>query len=134
MNAVNKQSVSSATVSGHAGIGQNILERIGNTPLLRLERIGADFPNARFYAKAEWFNPGGSVKDRAAYSMIREGERTGALKPGKIILDATSGNTGIAYAMVGAALGYRVKLCLPSSASPEADFGGLWRGGCYHAG
>jgi cysteine synthase B len=72
-----------------------------------------------FYAKAEWFNPGGSVKDRAAYFMIREGERTGALKPGKVILDATSGNTGIAYAMIGAALGYRVKLCLPSSASPE---------------
>ena len=119
MNAVNKQSIASVTASGLAGIGQNILERIGNTPLLRLERIGADFPNARFYAKAEWFNPGGSVKDRAAYSMIREGERTGALKPGKIILDATSGNTGIAYAMVGAALGYRVKLCLPSSASTE---------------
>jgi cysteine synthase B len=119
MNAVNKQTISSEPVSGRAGIGQNILERIGDTPLLRLERMGADFPNARFYAKAEWFNPGGSVKDRAAYSMIREGERTGALKPGKIILDATSGNTGIAYAMVGAALGYRVKLCLPSSASPE---------------
>jgi cysteine synthase B len=119
MKAVNKQTISSETVSGHARIGQSILERIGNTPLIRLERIGADFPNARFYAKAEWFNPGGSVKDRAAYSMIREGERTGALKPGKIILDATSGNTGIAYAMVGAALGYRVKLCLPSSASPE---------------
>src|SRR5580698_2295290 len=119
MNAVNKQTISSEPVSGHARIGQSILERIGNTPLIRLERIGADFPNARFYAKAEWFNPGGSVKDRAAYSMIREGERTGALKPGKIILDATSGNTGIAYAMIGAALGYRVKLCLPSSASPE---------------
>lgn len=119
MNAVNKQTISPA-VAGECGrIGQNILERIGNTPLLRLQRMGSDFPNAKFYAKAEWFNPGGSVKDRAAYSMIREGERTGALQPGKIILDATSGNTGIAYAMVGAALGYRVKLCLPSSASPE---------------
>ena len=100
-------------------MGQNLLERIGNTPLLRVERVGGEFPNAEFYAKAEWFNPGGSVKDRAAYSMIREGERTGALRPGKVILDATSGNTGIAYAMIGAALGYKVKLCLPSSASPE---------------
>lgn len=97
----------------------HLLDRIGNTPLLRLERIVADFPNVEFYAKAEWFNPGGSVKDRPAYSMIREGERSGALQPGKTILDATSGNTGIAYAMIGAALGYRVKLCLPSSASPE---------------
>lgn len=100
-------------------IGQHLLERIGNTPLLKIERIGADFPDVEFYAKAEWFNPGGSVKDRAAYSMIREGERCGRLRRGKIILDATSGNTGIAYAMVGAALGYRVKLCLPNSASPE---------------
>ena len=119
MNAVNKQNISSETLGGHPRIGQNILERIGNTPLIRLGRMGADFPNAQFCAKAEWFNPGGSVKDRAAYSMVREGERTGALKPGKIILDATSGNTGIAYAMVGAALGYHVKLCLPSSASLE---------------
>jgi len=105
--------------AGAARVGQHLLERIGNTPLLRLDRIGNNFPNAEFCAKAEWFNPGGSVKDRAAYSMIREGERSGKLRPGKIILDATSGNTGIAYAMVGAALGYRVKLCLPSSASPE---------------
>src|ERR1700683_2336431 len=119
MNAVNKQAISPLISSERGGIGQNLLERIGNTPLLRLERMGAEFPNAKFYAKAEWFNPGGSVKDRAAYSMIREGERTGALQQGKIILDATSGNTGIAYAMIGAALGYRVKLCLPSSASPE---------------
>ena len=102
-----------------AQAGVRLLDRIGTTPLLRLERIVADFPNVEFYAKAEWFNPGGSVKDRPAYSMIREGERTGALRPGKTILDATSGNTGIAYAMIGAALGYRVKLCLPSSASPE---------------
>ena len=102
-----------------AQAGVRLLDRIGNTPLLRFERIVADFPNVEFYAKAEWFNPGGSVKDRPAYSMIREGERTGELGPGKTILDATSGNTGIAYAMIGAALGYRVKLCLPSSASPE---------------
>jgi S-sulfo-L-cysteine synthase (O-acetyl-L-serine-dependent) len=105
--------------STRARLGQGLLERIGNTPLLRLKRTGAEFPDVAFCAKAEWFNPGGSVKDRAAYSMIRDGERRGALRPGKIILDATSGNTGIAYAMIGAALGYRVKLCLPASASPE---------------
>ena len=100
-------------------LGSGVLERIGNTPLLRLERVGQEFPNVGFYAKAEWFNPGGSVKDRPALSMIREGERTGALRPGKTILDATSGNTGIAYAMIGAAMGYPVKLCLPANASPE---------------
>jgi cysteine synthase B len=93
-------------------LGVGVLERIGNTPLLRLERIARDFPNVCFYAKAEWFNPGGSVKDRPALNMIREGERAGVLRPGKTILDATSGNTGIAYAMIGAALGYPVKLCL----------------------
>lgn len=100
-------------------LGLSVLERIGNTPLLRIERVGREFPGVEFYAKAEWYNPGGSVKDRPALNMIREGERSGALRPGKIILDATSGNTGIAYAMIGAALGYGVKLCLPGSASPE---------------
>ncbi len=86
---------------------------------MRLEKIGREFAGAGFYAKAEWFNPGGSVKDRAALSMIRAGERSGALRAGKTILDATSGNTGIAYAMMGAALGYPVELCLPSNASHE---------------
>ena len=100
-------------------LGQRLIERIGNTPLIRIERFGAEFPNVGIFAKAEWFNPGGSVKDRPALSMIRDGERRGVLRPGKVILDATSGNTGIAYAMIGAALGYRVKLCLPSSASLE---------------
>ncbi|MGA7854957.1 MAG: cysteine synthase family protein [Candidatus Acidiferrales bacterium] len=119
MNAANQSSVVPTSEPAKAETGVRLLDRIGNTPLLRLERIVADFPNVEFYAKAEWFNPGGSVKDRSAYSMIREGERSGALRPGKIILDATSGNTGIAYAMIGAALGYKVKLCLPSSASPE---------------
>jgi len=99
--------------------GQSVLERIGNTPLLRLERIAQEFPNVEFSAKAEWFNPGGSVKDRPALSMIQAGLQSGALRSGKIIIDATSGNTGIAYAMIGAALGYAVKLCLPDSASPE---------------
>ena len=99
--------------------GKTLLECIGNTPLLRMERIGKDFPNVEFCAKAEWFNPGGSVKDRPALSMIQAGLKSGALTSGKTIIDATSGNTGIAYAMIGAALGYRVKLCLPDSASHE---------------
>jgi cysteine synthase B len=72
-----------------------------------------------FYAKAEWLNPGGSVKDRPAIRMVQEGEQSGQLTPGKIILDATSGNTGIAYAMIGAARGYPVKLCLPENITPE---------------
>jgi len=100
-------------------IGRNVLDCIGNTPLLRLERVVPNLPNVEFYGKAEWFNPGGSVKDRPALEMIREAERSGRLKPGQTILDATSGNTGIAYAMIAAALGYRVKLCLPASASEE---------------
>jgi cysteine synthase B len=96
-----------------------LLERIGNTPLLRLERVGKEFPRAEFYAKAEWCNPGGSVKDRPALSMIQAGLASGALRAGKTIIDATSGNTGIAYAMIAAAMGYPVKLCLPDSASHE---------------
>lgn len=99
--------------------GKSLISQIGNTPLLRLERIGRAFPAVEFAAKAEWCNPGGSVKDRAALSMIEAGIRSGDLRAGKTILDATSGNTGIAYAMIGAALGYRVKLFLPSSASEE---------------
>jgi len=97
----------------------SLLDQIGNTPLLQLTRIGSEFPNVEFYAKAEWSNPSGSVKDRPALSMIEAGLASGLLRPGKTIVDATSGNTGIAYAMVGAALGYPVKLCLPESASPE---------------
>ena len=86
-----------------------ILDRVGNTPLIEL-KLNAPVP---VFAKAEWFNPGGSVKDRPALNMIRDGERTGRLTKEKIILDATSGNTGIAYALIGAALGYRVKLAVP---------------------
>ena len=92
---------------------------IGNTPLIRLERIARDLPGVEIYGKAEFFNPGGSVKDRAALNMILDGERTGKLTRDKIILDATSGNTGIAYAMIGAYNGYKVKLCLPKNASME---------------
>jgi S-sulfo-L-cysteine synthase (O-acetyl-L-serine-dependent) len=111
----------SAGLSLEAGknAGQSLLERIGNTPLIRVERIGGRLPNVEIAAKAEWFNPGGSVKDRPALNMIQAGLRSGLLRPGKTILDATSGNTGIAYAMIGAALGYPVKLFLPDSASEE---------------
>ena len=96
-----------------------IVDLIGNTPLIRLRRIVPKNPNVEIYAKAEWYNPGGSVKDRPALNMILEGERTGSLNHDKVILDATSGNTGIAYAMIGAACGYRVKLCLPMNANDE---------------
>jgi cysteine synthase B len=106
-----------AAVAGRAGA--SLLEQIGNTPLLRLERAGSEFPHIEFCAKAEWCNPGGSVKDRPGLSMIQAGLASGELRPGKTIIDATSGNTGIAYAMIGAALGYPVKLCLPDSASHE---------------
>jgi cysteine synthase B len=94
---------------------------VGGTPLVRLRRImrGLVPEGVEVFAKAEHLNPGGSVKDRAALAMILEGERSGELRPGKIILDATSGNTGIAYAMIGAARGYRVALCLPQNASRE---------------
>lgn len=108
-----------ASTLGNTSSGRSVLECIGNTPLLRLQRIGREFPNVEFLAKAEWFNPGGSVKDRPALSMIQAGLASGALRPGKTIIDATSGNTGIAYAMVGAAMGYPVTLCLPDSASHE---------------
>ena len=94
-------------------------ELVGNTPLIRLPRINAQAGGVEIYAKAEWFNPGGSVKDRPALSMILEGERTGQLTRDKIILDATSGNTGIAYGWLGASRGYRVKLALPQNASEE---------------
>jgi S-sulfo-L-cysteine synthase (O-acetyl-L-serine-dependent) len=113
------RSVRTATAAPGEPAAISLLERIGNTPLLRLDRIGREFPTVEFAAKAEWFNPGGSVKDRAALSMIQAGLRSGELQPGKKILDATSGNTGIAYAMIGAAMGYPVKLFLPGSASEE---------------
>ncbi len=96
------------------------LELVGKTPLIRLRRVTAHLPAAvKIYGKAEWYNPGGSVKDRPALNMITAGEKSGALVPGKVILDATSGNTGIAYAWIGAAKGYKVKLALPANASEE---------------
>jgi cysteine synthase B len=100
-------------------IGTNVTELVGGTPLLELPAIAAETPGVRILGKAEWRNPGGSVKDRPAMWMIRDGEKSGALTPEKTILDATSGNTGIAYAWIGAALGYKVKLCMPKNASEE---------------
>lgn len=98
----------------------SLLDLVGNTPLIKLNRVTAGLPAAvEVYAKAEWYNPGGSVKDRAALWMIRAGEQIGALRPGMRIADATSGNTGIAYATIGAALGYGVTVAMPGNASPE---------------
>ena len=108
---------SSSTLSRRAA--SSVLELIGGTPLVRLPHFERETPGVELYAKAEWQNPGGSVKDRAASRMITDGEASGRLRPGLTIIDATSGNTGIAYAMVGAAKGYQVKLCLPENASPE---------------
>ena len=97
----------------------DVLGLIGNTPLLRLGRVGAEFPGVEFYAKAEWENPGGSIKDRPALNIVLEAERAGMVSRNKILIDSTSGNTGIAYAMICAARGYRVKLCMPSNVSAE---------------
>ena len=96
-----------------------MLERIGNTPLLRLDGLVDGLEGITLLGKAEWANPGGSVKDRAAASMVRVARANGSLAPGKTLLDATSGNTGIAYAMLGAALGLPVLLAMPSNVSTE---------------
>jgi cysteine synthase B len=98
----------------------NLEQLIGNTPLIRLRRVTRSLSRGvQVFVKAEWFNPGGSVKDRPAWNMIRVAEEQGVLTPDKILIDATSGNTGIAYAMIGAARGYRVQLCLPANANAE---------------
>jgi S-sulfo-L-cysteine synthase (O-acetyl-L-serine-dependent) len=99
--------------------GQSLLDRIGNTPLLRFDRLTAYLPGVALLGKAEWHNPGGSVKDRAAANIVSEGRRSGKFSDGKILLDATSGNTGIAYAMLGAAEGFPVTLCMPTNVSAE---------------
>src|SRR6184192_2631701 len=106
-------------VSDSRALGQRTLERVGNTPLLRLERVARDLPNTQLFGKAEWMNPGGSVKDRAASNIVAEARPAGRLGPGRILLDSTSGNTGIAYAMIGAAQGFPVTLCMPENVSPE---------------
>jgi cysteine synthase B len=107
----------SPTISAH--VTPSIVDLVGNTPLIRLRKIEKDLPGVELYAKAEWKNPGGSVKDRPALRMIQEGIASGRLTDDKIILDATSGNTGIAYAMMGAAMGFRVTLCMPENVTPE---------------
>ena len=101
---------------GAKALGSSITELIGDTPLLRLERV---CPEGNLFAKAEWYNPGQSAKDRPALYILDEGERSGRLKQGMTVLDATSGNTGIAYAMIGAARGYAVCLCMPASVTPS---------------
>jgi S-sulfo-L-cysteine synthase (O-acetyl-L-serine-dependent) len=102
-----------------AQLGQLSMERIGNTPLLRFPRITRDLPAVEILGKAEWLNPGGSVKDRAAANIVAQAKVSGKLTSGKILLDSTSGNTGIAYAMIGAALGFPVTLCMPENVSVE---------------
>jgi cysteine synthase B len=124
MRQVSSKPAESASAStqgepGSARLGLNALDRIGNTPLLRLDRVARDLPNVEILGKAEWYNPGGSVKDRAASRIIAEAQRAGKLTPGKILLDSTSGNTGIAYAMIGAAYGIPITLCMPENVSPE---------------
>jgi cysteine synthase B len=100
-------------------LGHSLIERIGNTPLLRLDALTTDLPGVALLGKAEWYNPGGSVKDRAASNIVAEAQKSGQLRPGKILLDSTSGNTGIAYAMLGAAERFPVTLCMPENVSRE---------------
>jgi S-sulfo-L-cysteine synthase (O-acetyl-L-serine-dependent) len=100
-------------------MGTTLLERIGNTPLVRMERITAHLPGIQVLGKAEWVNPGGSVKDRAASAIVADAQERGLLGNGKHLLDATSGNTGIAYAMLGAAMRFPVTLCVPGNVSQE---------------
>jgi cysteine synthase B len=98
---------------------RSLADLIGQTPLLRLRQFERDLGGVELYAKAEWLNPGGSVKDRPAARIVAEGESSGQLTHDRVLLDATSGNTGIAFAMVGAVRGYRVKLCVPRNVTPE---------------
>ena len=111
-------SAGTAPRSSHA-LGRRSLELIGNTPLLRLERLTRDLPGIQLLGKAEWYNPGGSVKDRAASNIVAQARATGKFGPGKVLLDSTSGNTGIAYAMIAAAQGFPVTLCMPENVSVE---------------
>src|SRR5574337_902700 len=124
MNAASSSSAPGPDLSrleAHASSrpGETLLQRIGNTPLLRLASLTRDFPSVQLLGKAEWYNPGGSIKDRAAANIVAEARHAGKLSPGRILLDSTSGNTGIAYAMLGAALGFPVTLCMPENVSLE---------------
>src|SRR6186713_3465955 len=107
------------TTPGSSSTASSVVDLIGNTPMIRLSGFETGLRNVQLFAKAEWKNPGGSVKDRPAARMILDGELSGALTRDKIILDATSGNTGIAYAMIGAARGFKVRLCVPENVTPE---------------
>jgi cysteine synthase B len=111
--------MTTATTILGATLGTSLLERIGNTPLVRLDELTQHLPGVQILGKAEWANPGGSVKDRAASSIVADAMERGLLSPTQGLLDATSGNTGIAYAMLGAALHFPVTLCMPSNVSPE---------------
>jgi cysteine synthase B len=106
-------------ISAVKALGTTILDRVGNTPLVRLERVSSHLEGIQILGKAEWANPGGSVKDRAASAIVRDAQSRGFLQNGHGLLDATSGNTGIAYSMLGAAMGFPVTLCMPSNVSPE---------------
>jgi S-sulfo-L-cysteine synthase (O-acetyl-L-serine-dependent) len=122
MNAANFSSAFGAVPEANtsaARSGGTVLARIGNTPLLQLDALVPALPAVQLLGKAEWYNPGGSIKDRAAANIVCEARRAGKLAPGKILLDSTSGNTGIAYAMLGAALGFPVTLCVPENVSDE---------------
>jgi cysteine synthase B len=118
-NPAPRQSAVSADAAAVRLAGETLLERIGNTPLLRFDTLTRDLPTVQLLGKAEWYNPGGSVKDRTAASIVTEARRAGKLASGKILLDSTSGNTGIAYAMLGAALRFPVTLCVPENVSLE---------------
>jgi cysteine synthase B len=117
--AAGQASRGSKPTNGFNRLGLKALERVGNTPLLRLDSVVDGLPEVEILGKAEWYNPGGSVKDRAASNIIALAKREGKLTPGKILLDSTSGNTGIAYAMIGAAESIPVTLCMPENVSPE---------------
>jgi S-sulfo-L-cysteine synthase (O-acetyl-L-serine-dependent) len=128
MQSVYRNTAEAASSGEHTGenrssrkpnLGQRTLDRIGNTPLLRLERVAINLPGIEILGKAEWLNPGGSVKDRAAANIVAQAQASGKLTSGKILLDSTSGNTGIAYAMLGAARGFPVTLCMPENVSVE---------------
>jgi cysteine synthase B len=123
MTAISTPSHSPEAQDAASGLGEtlghSLVERIGNTPLLRLDALTADLPGVALLGKAEWYNPGGSVKDRAAANIVAEARKSGQLHAGKALLDATSGNTGIAYAMLGAAEGFPVTLCMPENVSRE---------------
>jgi cysteine synthase B len=120
MQATSQAQRADAPLSGRPNRALSILDLVGHTPLIEIARLRPDVsPRVRILAKLEGFNPGGSVKDRPAVWMVREGLRSGALQPGKTIIDSTSGNTGIALALTGAVLGYPVELVMPSNVSVE---------------